>query len=134
MSKEFHHNGYVLQVNQKVECIYYHESIQYPNKIWLLDKPFEPVKFGIVIGDAGRRPYYLSNEVDNKELYLYIKFREYRFKKAIPISCIRDIKQSIASTERLIDANKDRIGEKGYSMEAFIALEQNIEKGKKFLL
>lgn len=55
-----------FSIGQKVKAIYYNE---YENKkdaykrsflSLLIDKPFKPVKFGLIIGDAGEHPYWLS--------------------------------------------------------------------------
>ena len=108
-------------VGQKVQCIYYQEYdrnyMQYAYKRTflekLIDKPFEPVKLGIIVGDAGVHPYWLAGN-GRKEQYLLVKFEEYFFAKPIPISCIEDALQAAESTQRFLKESEHRIGEKGY--------------------
>jgi hypothetical protein len=64
-------NEYVLSVGQKVECVYYHESIQMHKDgksrgllSLLFDDDFTPVKLGIIVGSAGVMPYYLAGSTD----------------------------------------------------------------------
>ena len=125
-----------LRTGQKVECVYYHELTQlYANKSKnLLDyvNPFTPVKLGVIVGDAGRRPYYLAG-FDGKEQYLYVKFKEYLFKKAIPISCIYDAKESTEKMERMLKEDAHRLGEKGYEKESFDWFKKRINENKEFI-
>lgn len=124
-------------VGQKVECIYYHEydneSNRYQRPIIqrLLDKPFKPVKFGVITGDAGTHPYWLADST-GQEQYLFVKFEEYLFDKAIPISCIQDAVEAAESTKKFLSENEHRIGEKGYSLEAFNALSKKADEGLRF--
>jgi hypothetical protein len=118
-------NKKVLTVGQKVECIYYNEY----GMIWgddaykrtwlslLLDKPFKPVKLGVIIGDAGVHPFWMG--VNGKEQYLLVRFKEYLFPKPIPISCINDAMQSVEKVYRMIERDKDKMGQKGYEEEYF---------------
>lgn len=140
-NKTFTHEKYgkknTFHVGQKVECTYYHEYIyekkSYKRKWWqLFDKPFKPVKLGLIVGDAGNHPYWLSCAYDGKEQYLFVKFKEYLFAKAIPISCIRDSKESAESLERFLKENLHRLGEKGYDFESFEALTRQARNAKHF--
>lgn len=125
-------------IGQKVECIYYHE---YPGerdaykRTWLsmlIDKPFKPVKLGVIVGDAGIHPYWLAGN-DRKEQYLFVKFKEYVFAKPIPISCIQDAKQSAERTLAMLERDKDKIGQKGYSQDAFDSLSKQANKALQFV-
>jgi hypothetical protein len=122
---------------QKVRCIYYHEEIQKPNKLWIIDKPFTPVKNGIVVGDAGMREYYLQYDGNKKEYgglqqFVYIKFNEYLFEKAIPISCVTDCKEAAEKLESFLENTKHRIGEKGFSEESYNSLLESAKVAKEF--
>lgn len=120
----------ILQIGQKVECIYYHEY--HKRKWWqLFDLPFKPVKLGVIVGDAGTHPYWLAVN-DRKEQYLLVKFKEYFFAKPIPISCIRDAKQSAESMARFLKESEHRIGEKGYDLASFETLTEQMNKAKSF--
>lgn len=127
-------------IGQKVECIYYHEYDRAYTKdaykrTWLsmlIDKPFKPVKLGVIVGDAGVHPYWLAGN-DRKEQYLFVKFREYFFAKPIPISCIQDALQAAESTKRFLEASMDRVGEKGYELDAFNSLSKNMNNAFKFV-
>ena len=119
---------------QKVRCIYYHESIQHP---YMIIGGFTPVKLGIIVGDAGTRPYYLagstkSTEAVGTEQYLYVKFKEYFFKKAIPISCMNDAQKEARALENMLKESEHRIGERGYDLESFNALTEQMNRAKLF--
>lgn len=126
-----------LEIGQKVECIYYHEDIQWKEnkETWrslvpFMDAPFTPVKLGIIVGDAGNRPYYLS--FGNGQQFLYVKFKEYRFAKAIPISCIKDAKQSALEMQQFISDNSHKVGQKGYSVDSVITLSTMAHNAMEF--
>ena len=124
-----------LQTKQKVECSYYFEHMlnkeAYKRKWWqLFDKPFTPVKLGVIVGDAGIHPYWLGE--NNKEQYLFVQFKEYVFAKAIPISCIKDAKQSSEDMAKFLNQNEHRIGEKGFDILSFNTLKQQMEKSKVY--
>jgi hypothetical protein len=128
----------ILQVGQKVECVYYHEygrlymKDAYKRKWWqLFDLPFKPIKLGVIVGDAGTHPYWLAGN-DRKEQYLLVKFKEYFFAKPIPISCIIDAKQSAESMAIFLKESEHRIGEKGYDLASFKALTEQMNKAKSF--
>lgn len=128
----------ILQVGQKVKCFYYHEYGRpyevdsYKRKWWqLFDKPFKPVKLGVIVGDAGTHQYWLGDN-DRKEQYLLVKFKEYFFAKPIPISCIIDANQFAERMAILLEENEHRIGEKGYDLESFNALTGQMNKAKSF--
>ncbi len=127
-----------LHVGQKVECTYYHEykighiKDAYKRKWWqLFDLPFKPVKIGVIVGDYGIHPYYLAGS-DGNEQYLLVKFQEYLFAKPIPISCIRDAKQSAESMARFLNENEHLIGEKGYSFNSHETLKNQMNRAKSF--
>lgn len=130
-------NGIEFTVGQKVECSYYHEYDSerdgYERTLLekLIDKPFKPVKHGIIVGDAGIHPYWLAG-ADRKEQYLLVKFKEYRLAKPIPISCIKDAHQSYLDTMAFLERDKDKIGQKGYSQEAFDSLYSKALQAKEF--
>lgn len=129
----------ILKIGQKVECSYYHE---YPRKYMdrsyhrplyqLIDPPFKPVKLGIIVGDAGFHPYWLAH--GDNEQYLFVKFKEYIFNKAIPISCIQDASESAAEMERFLKESESKIGEFGYDLESYNALTEQMNKAKKFTI
>jgi len=122
---------------QQVKCIYYHEYFNEPkakNRSWLslmFDKPFKPVKYGVVTGSAGVHPYWLAGG-DGTEEYLWVKFKEYRFKKAIPISCCYDAKQAAIDDVNFLKQNYHNIGQKGYSKKAFIGLTSILENNPTY--
>jgi len=123
----------ILHKGQKVRCTYYHESTQYPMRII---GGFTPVKLGVIVGDAGIRPYYLAvgdGSFNGTEQYLYVKFKEYFFKKAIPISCIKDAKEAVKNLESFLKENEHKIGEKGYSMESYDILYKQMNEAKEFI-
>ena len=122
----------IFFIGQKVQCVYYHESIQYPNKLWIFEKPFTPVKLGVIVGCAGIKPYYLSLK-DGKELYLYVKFKEYYSKKAIPASCVIDASKEAESIKTLLEKNKHKIGQPGYSEESYNKLLLQQRKAESYL-
>lgn len=97
----------------------------------LIDKPFEPVKLGVIIGDAGVHPYWLAAH-GRKEQYLFVKFKEYILPKPIPISCIQDALEAAERIKSFLEANIERVGEKGYSKEAFDSLSKNMNNAFKF--
>lgn len=148
--KQFKDNSYgkevILHIGQKVECTYYNEAIQWKETgIWNKDRtwwerffdikpvPFTPVKLGVIVGDAGIRPYYLAFGKDNGyQQYLYVQFREYNKSKAIPISCIKDAKESARITREWLMRDKHRLGEPGYGMESFMALSQMAANAENF--
>lgn len=133
-----------LYIGQKVECVYYHESIQLDSdkrrqsilSTIVGDSTFTPIKCGKIVGSAGVRPYYLSGSTNTgangKELYLFVKFPEYTLKKAIPISCITDARQAANDTLVFLARNIDRVGQKGYSNEAYRALKQQADNALRF--
>lgn len=142
MEQTFISNKYdtetILKVGQKVECSYYHEygrwymKDAYKRKWWqLLDRPFKPVKLGIIVGDAGIHRYWLAG-TNREEQYLLVKFKEYFFAKPIPISCIMDAKESAKSMSRFLRESACMIGEKGYETESFKELEKLMNKAKLF--
>lgn len=122
---------------QKVECVYYHEydnekdAYQRSFLSKMIDKPFKPVKLGVILGDAGIHPYWLGS--DRKEQYLFVKFKEYKLPKPIPISCIQDALESAERNKRMIEENKNKVGEKGYSYEAMYYLQNQMEKAFEFV-
>lgn len=131
-------NQHVFEVGQKVECIYYHE---YPRSYmkdaykrkWfeiIIDRPFKPVKLGVVINDAGIHPYWLSPF--GNEQYLLVKFKEYFLPKPIPISCITDAKEAVERMEFFLKKSIGRLGEKGYDFESFDKLTNQMNKAKAF--
>jgi hypothetical protein len=128
----------ILHIGQKVECIYYHEykgEIDSYKRTLLekfIDKPFSPVKLGIIVGDAGIHPYWLAGN-ERKERYLLVKFKEYFFAKPIPISCITDAEFSANRMDAVLKENEHRIGEKGFSKESFENLKNQNNKTRKFL-
>jgi len=126
-----------FEIGQKVVCIYYGE---YQNeekaykRSWLsklIDKPFSPVKNGTIVGDAGTHPYWLSGS--GNEQYLLVKFDEYILAKPIPISCIVDCKEYINRHNSDILMHKDRIGEKGFSLDAVNDLCYSAKRAELFL-
>jgi len=137
----FKHSKYgyetIIKVGQKVECVYYGEyerAVSY-QRTWLarlIDKPFRPVKLGVVVGDAGWHPYWLAGNA-KVEQYLFVRFNEYIFPKAIPITCIKDAAESAQKLEYFINYFKNRIGEHGWSKESYDLLKNRVEKAKKFI-
>lgn len=127
-------------VGQKVQCTYYHEyERSYMQKAYkrtwlsmLIDKPFKPVKLGVIVGDAGVHPYWLAGSEPTQQ-YLLVKFKEYIFPKPIPISCIQDALEAAESTKRFLEKDKFRIGEKGYSQEAFDSLSKHMNSAFEFV-
>lgn len=126
---EFTYNNYgtdvTLKVGQKVQCVYYNEhedgqGYMRPKKEIMNDLPFKPVKCGTIIGNAGIHPYWLAPE--KKQQYLFVEFKEYKFKKAIPISCIKDAKEEAKRTMNMLERNKDRIGQPGFSQQSYDTL------------
>jgi hypothetical protein len=128
-----------LAVGQKVICDYYHEySRRYEKSAYkrtllskMIDKPFKPVKFGVIVGDAGVHPYWLGK--DRKEQYLFVKFKEYFLPKPIPISCIKDALSESRNTAAFIEMHKNKIGEKGFSYESMNFLDELAHKGLEFV-
>lgn len=126
-----------LSIGQKVQCTYYHEYANSDDAYKrtfiskLIDKPFKPVKLGIIIGDAGIHPYWLSN--NKKEQYLLVKFKEYLLPKPIPISCIQDALEAAEREKIMLERDKHLIGTKGYSKEAFESLSKNMNDAFKFV-
>lgn len=113
-----------FHAGQKVIATYYHESIQYPDKNFCFDEPFTPSKFGVIKGDAGMKDYYLGT--DNKEQFLWVKFREYLFKKAIPMSCLLDAGEYIQLTKIILNQGECNNDTRQY-------FEDNIKQGEKFI-
>lgn len=129
----------ILMVGQKVECIYYHEYGSYMKdaykRSWLsklIDEPFKPVKFGVIVGDAGTHPYWLASG-GATEQYLLVKFKEYILPKPIPISCIKDAKLSAEFLEKFLKMHENRVGEKGFDKESREALTIQLNRAKQFL-
>lgn len=128
----------LLSDGQKVMCGYYHEyDREYMKDAYkrtllerIIDKPFKPVKFGVIVGDAGIHPFWLG--IDRKEQYLLVKFEGDFFAKPIPISCIEDAAAYAKQRRSFTAANKDRIGEKGYDKESFDALNKWADEAEKF--
>lgn len=122
-----------LHVGQRVVCSYYGEYstdlniIQ--NILCIFFGYFTPVKFGIIIGDAGNRNYFLTGR---KEQFIWVKFKEYFLKKAIPISCIEDAVESAVNLEKFLISRKKEIGNPGYSRSSFDALSELVNKSNKF--
>src|SRR5690242_18520689 len=129
-----------FSVGQKVECIYYHEYERWYTKdaykrSWLsklIDRPFKPIKLGVIVGDAGIHPYWLAGN-DGKEQYLLVRFKEYFLPKPIPISCIKDALEVAEQIKAMLERDKDKIGQKGYSIEAFESLLKNMDNAFKFV-
>jgi len=128
-----------FHVGQKVQCGYYHEYERWYMKnaykrtliSRLIDKPFKPVKLGIIVGNAGIHPYWLG--IDNKEQYLYVKFKEYILPKPVPISCIEDALESAKRTSAMLERDKDKIGiVKGYDIKSRNWLKEQANKALKF--
>ncbi len=123
----------LFSVGQKVECIHYHEE-WWPqrgvyNRNWLkaiIDRPFKPVKLGVIVGDAGTHPYWLPY-YDGKVQYLLVKFKEYFFAKPIPISCIYDVNESIKKMEKSLQENEDKRGS-----DSFGVLSKQLTLAKSF--
>lgn len=135
MGKTFFSNHYgipkTFEVGQKVKCTYYHERIQYPNRLWLFSKPFEPVKFGVIVGDAGIKPYYLAHPT-KVEQFLRVKFKEYSGNKDIPISCIEDAAESAKRLRNMICQDMDKLGQPGYDIASYLELLNCAEKAEVF--
>ena len=129
-----------FSAGQKVECTHYHEYGRSYMKdaykrTWLsvlIDKPFKPVKLGVIVGDAGVHSYWLAGN-DRKEQYLFVKFKEYFFAKPIPMSCIQDAKQASERTLSMLERNKDKIGQKGYGQDTFDNLSKQANKALEFV-
>lgn len=132
-----HDSRDILEVGQKVECWYYHEydgepkCYKRPIKEKIIDKPFTPVKLGIIVGDAGIHPYWLGR--DYKQRYLFVKFDEYKYPKAIPISCISDAKKMAEGLERLLAENATKIGQKVCDMGSYVSLTNQMLLAKEFI-
>ena len=125
-----------FKVGQKVACNYYHEYLNeecsYKRKWWqLFDAPFKPVKMGVIVGNAGVHPYWLSRN-NQEEQYLLVKFKEYFFAKPIPISCLKDCKEFANDINLLLSESRHRVGEKGYSLESFTSLTNQANKADVF--
>ncbi len=125
-----------LTVGQKVFCSYYSCRTQNPYKITF--EPFQGPKYGIIIGAAGKKRFWLCFDENKKayngfEKYLYVKFKEYKFTKAIPISCIDDAEEHIKFLEKVLERGKDKIGQKGYSIESYMALGGTLQSGEDFI-
>ena len=137
-----------LHIGQHVQVTYYNESIQLEeDKRWLPfthrifgDTPFTPVKLGVIVGSVGIQPYYLSgstNTGDGKryhgtEQYLYVKFKEYFFNKAIPMSCISDAEEAANNMLKMLERHECRLGDFGFSLDAYTQLKKQSEKALKF--
>jgi hypothetical protein len=129
-------NVSVFTKGQKVMCCYYHEyEPNYEDDAYkrtflerLIDAPFKPVKFGVIVGSAGVHPFWLGD--NRREQYLLVKFKEYHFAKPIPISCIQD-----AAT--YVKEHKDRIAENDLKpwqdKTAYDALNRLADEAEKFL-
>jgi len=133
--KKFIYTDYVgrqtdFYVGQRVQCYYYHERINEKfayKRTWfskIIDKPFEPVKFGVIIGYAGIHPFYLAP--NNVEQFLLVKFSEYKLAKPIPISCITDALLAENSLRRLLENNQNKVGSKGFGYDTFSKLQQQL--------
>ncbi len=120
---------------QKVSCFYYCEEITHPRRLFWFDKPFEPVKFGIICADAGQRrmhrPWY---EQKDTEPYLWVKFKEYRFRKAIPVSCIEDITEYASRLESFMNSSQTPVGGHGNPIETHLWFLRNIAQARSFAL
>ena len=125
-----------LFVGQKVECSYYgewsHVADKYKRPLYqqIIDRPFKPVKLGVIIGDAGIHPYWLGDS--RGERYLFVRFNEYLFDKAIPISCIEDAKKSAEKMLYILNQDAHRIGEKGYGITSYNSLLSQAKKAQEF--
>ena len=115
-----------LSVGEKVQATYYHERIQKPRAIF----PFTPVKCGVVKGSAGIREFYLG--ANGMELFLWVKFKEYPFAKAIPISCLTNTEVAAKRIKDLLNRHMDKIGQKGFSFEAYTNLSKQADTASKF--
>jgi len=128
----------ILSKGEKVKCVYYHEYPHRSNDFndsfiqRLIDSPFKPVKFGVILGSAGIKPYWLSSNKEGTEEYLYVEFSEYFFKKAIPISCIENAKIEAKRMNDFVEKNRHKIGTKGYSEESFLSLKSQIKESNIF--
>lgn len=126
-----------FSIGQKVEVTYYHEYNYIPNEYHdsffksLFDKPFTPVKLGMIVGDAGIRSYWLAK--DGKEQFLWVRFKECRFDKAIPISCIEDALVAAQRMEIFLRNGEKYLGERGYSYESFGQLTKQMNDAKAFV-
>ena len=125
----------VLIEGQKVECFYYTEHGDKGYKRhWfekLIDPPFQPVKLGVIVGKAGIFPYWLAAG-GKTETYLFVKFDQYFFKKAIPISCIRDAATSASNTIQYLKQNEHLLGKTGFEKKAFDLLMKQATAAQKF--
>ena len=128
----------VLRIGQKVECVYYHEyddnvdSYKRSPLSKLIDKPFRPVKLGVIIGDAGVHPYWLAKK-NKRERYLLVRFSEYRLPKPIPISCIEDVKQEAERNKEFIINSVPKMDEKGHDLDSLLWLMNLLKKEREFL-
>lgn len=125
-------------IGQKVRCTYYNEGVKpsYKRKFlhWLIDRPFRPVKLGVIVGDAGIHPFYLAQHGTDTEQYLFVRFKEYIFPKAIPIGCIKDALQAAKDLKEFLEESRSRIGQPGFSYESFTALSKDMDEAFNFTL
>lgn len=126
-------------IGQKVECIYYHEypdeKCAYKRSLLskLIDRPFRPVKLGVIVGDAGVHPYWLASNREQREQYLFVKFKQYVFAKPIPISCITDALQAAKRMEKFLQHGMDNLGSKGFSYESYNRLKKQMNKALEYV-
>lgn len=134
MIEEFKFNKYgtdfIFKTGEEVTATYYHEHdggtldcYKRPFCQWI-ESEFTPVKHGIIIGNAGTHPFWLGR--NREEQYLFVKFKEYRFNKAIPISCLQNRQQRKKEILAFLEREKHRIGNPGYSFDSYNQLKNSI--------
>ncbi len=131
--------GNYITEGSKVKCIYYHEHLHEAKKYnrpriqKILDRPFSPVKYGVVVKSAGVHPYWLATGVGGMEEYLFVRFKEYMFLKAIPLSCCFEAAECLKHDKEFLLSNIHRVGEPGFGIDSFRELGNIMRNGEAFI-
>lgn len=93
---------------------------------------FKPPMYGKVLFRWPiRKKHHFSRNIDGK-CYWYFVRMENRLIVLMPEVCLKDAKQHIKENEAFLKYNYSRIGQKGFSLEAYNILSSGVAKGKTY--
>lgn len=104
---------------QKVECHVTHEV------------PFSKVTQGTIVCYAFKKKSYWAFKAEPSDWYV-VRYRNGWY-MILPQERLVDLKEKIEDDKRFLEMHRHRLGEKGFSFEAFDTMNGKINEGIEFL-